>query len=114
MFGDNVGDDANDDVGNKDHGSNNAGNDGCKGDGRDASRKRGGGLPAEDAVAAAAAVVAVAMVAAAAYCRGCLLFIVKMFLCGIFTICGGDWRGHTFTHTLVTLEVCRRTFGCGR
>ncbi len=47
---------------------------------------RGGGLLAEDAAAAAAAIAA----AAAAYCRGCLLFIVKIFLCGIFMMCGGN------------------------
>ncbi len=37
---------------------------------------------------AAAAVMAAA---AAAYCRGRLLFIVKIFLCGIFMMCGGNW-----------------------
>jgi hypothetical protein len=46
--------------------------------------------------------------------QGLLLFIVKIFLCGIFIMCGGNWRGHTFPHTLVMLEVCRRTFGWGR
>jgi hypothetical protein len=46
--------------------------------------RRGGGLLADDA--AAAVVAAMAMVAAA-YCRGCLLFIVKLFLCGIFMMC---------------------------
>ncbi len=29
-------------------------------------------------------------------------------------MCGGNWRGHTSPHTLVTLEVCRHTFGWGR
>ncbi len=43
---------------------------------------RGGGLLVEDAVAAVAA--AATVVTAAAYCRGCLLFIVKIFLCGIY------------------------------
>jgi hypothetical protein len=62
---------------------------------------RGGGLLAEDA-AAAAAVATVAV--AAAYCRGCLLFIVKIFLCDIFMI----------PHTLILLEVCRHTFVWGR
>jgi hypothetical protein len=52
--------------------------------------------------------------AAAAYCRGCLLFIVKIFLCGIFMMWGGNRRGHTSPHTLVMLEVCRHTFGWER
>jgi hypothetical protein len=63
---------------------------------------------------AAAAVAAVTVAAVAIYCRGGLLFIVKIFLCGIFMMCGGNWRGHTSPHTLVMLEVCRRTFGWGR
>jgi hypothetical protein len=37
-----------------------------------------------------------------------------IFLCGIFIMCGGNWRGDTSPHTLVTLEVCRCTFGWGR
>jgi hypothetical protein len=28
-----------------------------------------------------------------------------------FFMCGGNWQGHTSPHTLITLEVCRRTFG---
>jgi hypothetical protein len=79
---------------------------------------RGGGLLAEDeaaaAAAVAAAVTAMAAVAVAAYCRGRLLFIVKIFVCGIFMIRGGNRQGHTPPHTLITLEVCRRTFGWGR
>jgi hypothetical protein len=113
MAGNNVGDD----VGNvddrddgSDNGGNDAGNDAGEWDGRDASGEGGGGLLAEDAAAAAA----VATVAAAAYCRGHCFFIVKIFLCDIFMMCGGNWRGHTSPHTLVTLEVCRRTFGWGR
>jgi hypothetical protein len=39
---------------------------------------------------------------------------VKIFLCGIFMMCGGNWQGHISPHTLVTLEVCRYTFGWGR
>jgi hypothetical protein len=35
-----------------------------------------------------------------------------IFVCGIF-MCGGYWQGHTSPHTLVMLEVCRRTFGWG-
>jgi hypothetical protein len=47
--------------------------------------------------------------------QGLLLLIVKIFLYGIFMImmCGGNRRGHTSPHTLVTLEVYRHTFGCG-
>ncbi len=76
---------------------------------------RRGGLLEEDmvvAVAVAAAVAATAS-AAAAYCWGHFLFIVKIILCGIF-MCGGNWQGHTSPHTLVMLEVCRRTVGRGR
>jgi hypothetical protein len=68
--------------------------------------RREGGLLVE--VAAAATVVA-----AAAHCWGCFLFIVKIFLCGIF-MCGGNWRGHISPHTLVMLEVSRHTFGRGQ
>jgi hypothetical protein len=77
---------------------------------------RGGELLADDAAAAAAAAVAaVAMATAvAAYCRGRLLFIVKVFLCVIFMMCGGNWGGHISPHTLVTLEVFRSTFGWGQ
>ncbi len=47
-------------------------------------------LLAEYAAAAAAAVAAAAMAAAAAaYFRGHLFFIVKIFLWGIFMMCGG-------------------------
>jgi hypothetical protein len=56
------------------------------------------------AVAAAAAATA-AMAAAAAYCRGCLLFIVKIFLCGVFMLGRIGKAGHTSPHTLITLEV---------
>ncbi len=72
---------------------------------------------AEVAAAAATAVAAAAAataVAAAAYCWGRMLYIVKIFLCGIFMICGLNWRGHTSPYTLVMLEVCRRIFGWGR
>ncbi len=104
--GDDMGDDVGDDVGDGDNGGNNGSNNAGKGDGW-------GGLLAEDAAAAAAAAATAAVVAA--YCRGRMLFIVKiLFLCGIFMMCGGDWQGHTSPHTLVTLEVCRRTFGWGR
>ncbi len=113
MVGKDMVDDVGDDVGDGDNGSNNAGNNGSKGDGRDAGRGGGRGLLAEDAVAAAAAVAATAPTAAAAtaYCRGCLLFFVRIFVSGIFMMYGGNWQGHTSPHTLVTLEVYRRTFG---
>jgi hypothetical protein len=108
-----LGDDVGDDVGDGDDGGNNAGDNAGKGDGRDAGREGGGGLLAEDAVAAVAAAATAA--ATAAYCRGCMLFIVKiLFLCGIFMMCGGNGQGHTSPHTLVMLDVCRRTFGWGR
>jgi hypothetical protein len=77
---------------------------------------RGGGLLAEDAVVVVAAVAAAAAVAtaaaAAAYCWGRFLFIVKIFLSGIF-MCGGNRQVHTSPHTPVMLEVCRHTFGWG-
>jgi hypothetical protein len=31
-----------------------------------------------------------------------------------FFMCGGNWQGHTAPHTLITLEVCRHTFGWGQ
>ncbi len=73
---------------------------------------RGGGVLVEDmvVVAAAAAAAAVTVAAAAAYCWGCFLFIVKIFLCGIFMF-GGNRQGHTSPHALIALEVCRRIFG---
>jgi hypothetical protein len=81
---------------------------------------RGGRLLAENPVVAAAAALAgvalaveVTAALAAAYCRGCLLFIGKIFLCGIF-MCGENWQGHTSPHNLIMLEVCRRTLGWGR
>jgi hypothetical protein len=48
--------------------------------------------------AATAAVAAAAAAAAAAYCRGCLLFIVKIFLSGIF-VWGESARSHLPSHT---------------
>ncbi len=117
MVGNNVGDHVGDDVGDRDDGSNNAsnnaGSNAGKGDGRDAGGE-GGGLLAATAAAAAATAAAAVTAVAAAYCRGCLLFIVNIFVCGIFMMCGGIQRGHTSPHTLVTLEVCRHTFGWGR
>jgi hypothetical protein len=105
-------------------GGDNAGNNTRKGDGRDAMRE-GGGLLAEDAVVAAAVAAAAALAAtvagaataaagaaAIAYCWGCFLFIVKIFLCGIFVF-GGNWQGHTSPHTLIMLEVYKRIFGWG-
>ncbi len=63
-------------------------------------------------MAAAAAAVAMAMEAAvAAYFRGCMLFIVKIFLCGIFMMCGGDWCGlilliHCISFTTAQCSWC--------
>ncbi len=78
----------------------------------------GGGLLAENVVAAAAAAAAAALAAAmaaaaavVAYCRGPLLSNVKIFLCGIFMMCGGKWQGYTSPHTLIMLEVCSHTLG---
>ncbi len=66
-----------------DDGGNNAGNNAGKGDGREAGKK-GGGLLTEDAAAVAAvagaAAAATAAAAVAAYCRGCLVIILKIFL----------------------------------
>ncbi len=45
--------------------------------------------------------------------QGLFAFIVKIFLCSIFIIGGGNRQGHTSPHTLVMLEVCRQTFGWG-
>ncbi len=107
-MGNNVGDDVGDDVGNKDIGGDNASNDASKGDGGDTRMKWGGLLAEEGAVAAATAA------AAATYCWGCFFYIVKIFFwCEIFK-CGGNWRDHTSPHTIVTLGVCRHTFGWGR
>jgi hypothetical protein len=50
---------------------------------------RGGGLLVEDAVVAVATAAAMVM-AAVAYCRSCMIFIVKIFLCGIFSVGGID------------------------
>jgi hypothetical protein len=52
--------------------------------------RQGGGLLVENAAvaAAAAAVAAGTAAAAAAYCWGCFLFIVKIFLCGILCVGG--------------------------
>ncbi len=98
------------DVGDGDNGRDNAGNGASKGDGGDVRGEGGGGLLVENAAAAAAAATAAVV---AAYCWGCVLFIVKIFcVCGIF-IWGGNWQGHTSPHTLVMLEVCRCTFGWG-
>jgi hypothetical protein len=108
-----VGDDVGDDVGDGNDGGNNAGNNPGEGDGGDAGGEGGRVLLAEDAVVVAAAAPATAA-AAAAYCRDRCFFVVKIFLCGIFMMCGGNWRGHISPHTIVMLEVCRRTFGWGR
>ncbi len=64
----------------------------------------GGQLVVADLMEEAEDVVA----ALAAYCRGLLLYDVKIF------VCRGNWQGCTSSHTLITLEVSRRTFGWGR
>jgi hypothetical protein len=112
MAGDDVGDDAGDDVGDGDNGGDNTGNDAGKGDGGDAGREGGGGSWRRTRqrqrrqrqrwrrrlhIAGDVAF----------YCE-------DIFLCGIFIMCGGNRQGHTSPHTLVTLEVCRRTFGWGQ
>ncbi len=71
---------------------------------------RGGGLLGEDAAvvaAAAAAAAAATVVAVAAYCWGCFLFIVKIFLRGIF-MCGGGIGKVT---PPLTLSSCLRYVG---
>ncbi len=122
-----MGDDGNNDVSNGDNCRNDARDNAGKGDSKDAGMEGGGWILVENAAAAvaaaaaaaAAAALAVAVAAAvtteaaATYCRVGLLFIGKIFLCGIF-MCGENSCGHTSTHPLVTLEVCRRTFGWGR
>ncbi len=114
MAGDDMGDDAGNDVGDGDDGGDNAGNNAGKGDGGDAGEEGGGGSWRRTRWRRRrqrqrqrwrrrlhiAGVVAF-------YCE-------DIFFCGIFIMCGGSWRGHTSPHTLVTLEVCRRTFGWGR
>jgi hypothetical protein len=64
----------------RDDGGNDAGNDVGKGDGKEAGRDGGGGLLTEDAVAEAAAAATAVAVAVAAYCRGCLVVVLKIFL----------------------------------
>ncbi len=109
--GDNVGDDVGNDVGDGDEGSNNAGNAASNGGGSGAGGEGKGGLLAEDMVAVVAAAMAAVV---AAYCRGCLFFIRKIFMLGIFLCVGGIGKVTPPPHTLVMLEVCRHTFGWGR
>jgi hypothetical protein len=111
MAGNNVGDDMGNDVGNGDDGDKDTGNNAGKGDGRDAGGEgggapgggRGGGGGSSGDGSGGSCIL-----------QGSLVFIVKIFLCGIFMMCRGNWQGHTSPHTLVMLEVCRRTFGWGR
>ncbi len=113
--GNNVGDDVGNDVGDRDDGVNNAGNNASKGDGGDPSGE-GGGAPGggqgggsggggnggDGGNGGGGCIL-----------QGLFAFYCEDFLCGIF-MGGGNWRGHTSSHTLVALEVCRLTFGCGR
>ncbi len=108
--GDDVGDDVGNDVGDRDDGNDNAGNNPGKGDGGDAGGEGGGGAPGGGRGGSSSGEGS----GGGCILQGLLLFIVKIFLCGIFMMCGANWRGHTSPHILVTLEVCRRTFGWGR
>jgi hypothetical protein len=97
-----VGDDVANDVGDGDDCGNNAGNNTGKGDW--GGRRQGGGggswrRTRQRRLLHIAGVVR--------------FFIAKILLCGIFMMSGGNWQGHTSPHTLVTLEVCKHTFGWG-
>jgi hypothetical protein len=101
--GNDMGDDVDDDVGDGDDGGKEAGNNSGKGDGGDAGGEgggasgggHGGGGGGSGNGGGGGCIL-----------QGSLLFIVKIFLCGIFMMCGGNWQGHTSPHTLVMLEVC--------
>ncbi len=97
-----MGDDVGDDVGDGDDGGNNAGNNAGEGDGGDAGGEGegapGGGCGGGGGSSGNGGGVSCIL-------QGSLLFIVKIFLCGIFMIRGGNWQGHTSPHTLVMLEV---------
>jgi hypothetical protein len=109
--GDNVGDDVGNDVGNGDDGGDNAGNNAGEGDGKDAGGEGGWGAPGGGRGSGGGG----SGEGGSGGCilKGSFLFIVKIFLCGIFMMCGGNWGGHTSPHTLIMLEVCRHTFGWG-
>jgi hypothetical protein len=117
MAGNNMGDDVGDDVGDGDDGGDDPVNNAGKGDGGDAGRE-GGGAPGggRGGSGGGSGVGGSGVGGSSGGCilQGSLLFIVKIFLCGIVIMCGGNWQGHTSPHTLVTLEVCRHTFGWGR
>ncbi len=114
--GDDVGDDAGDDVGDGEDGGDDAGDNAGEGDGGDAGgdagREGGGGSWRRTRRRQRrrrrrrrrlhiAGVIAF-------YCE-------DIFVWYFYHVWGGgNWQGHTSPHTLVTLEVCRRTFGWGR
>jgi hypothetical protein len=75
-FGDDVGD-----VGGRDDGGHDANNNASKGDGRGAGRE-GGGAPGRGSSGDGGG--------GSCLLQGLLLFIVKIFLCGIFIMCGGN------------------------
>jgi hypothetical protein len=106
-----VGDDVGNNVGSGDDGGNDGSNNAGKGEGGDAGRE-GGGAPGGGWGSSGGG----SGNSGGGSCiwQGSLLFIVKIFLCGIFMMCGGNWQGHTSPHTLIMIEVCRHTFGWGR
>jgi hypothetical protein len=108
-----MGDDVGDDVGDGDDGGDYAGNYAGEGDGGNAGGE-GGGAPGGGRDGGGGGGGSGGGGGGGCILQGSLLFIVKIFLCGIFMVCGGNWLGHTSPHTLVTLEVCSRTFGWGR
>ncbi len=112
--GNDIVDDVGNDVGNGDDGDDNTGNDAGKGDGGDAGREGGGAPGGGCGGGGGGGGGGGDGGGGGCILQGSLLFIVKIFLCDIFIMCGGNWRGHTSPHTLVLLEVCRRTFGLGQ
>ncbi len=100
--GDDMGDDVGNDVGDGDDGGDNASNNAGKGDGRDTVGE-GEGAPGRGHGSGGSSSVDGG--SGGCILQGSLLFIVKVFLCGIFMMCGGNWQGHTSSHTLVMLEA---------
>jgi hypothetical protein len=93
MASDDVGDDVGDDGGDRDDGGNDAGDSAGEGDGRDAGGE-GGGAPGGGHGGGCGDGGGGGCIL-----QGLLLFIVKIFLCDFFMMCGGNWRGHTSPHT---------------
>ncbi len=115
--GNNVGDDVGDDVGDGDDGGNNAGNNASEGDGGDAVRE-GGGAPGRGHGGGGSGDGSGSRGCGDCRGGGCILLGLLSFYCeDIFVLyfyVWGELQFHTSPHTLVTLEVCRRTFGWGR